>query len=146
MNAEFLLIFAASAACLLLAHPIGDYFAQTDHQAQHKGLREHRTREGRLNCFAHALTYTFTHIAVMFSVFLSAEYHGPYLLVAFILALNGITHYVIDRRWTLEWFARDVLGKSGWIDNDPTALATLDQAAHRALFLPVALAVAAVSV
>jgi hypothetical protein len=143
---EFLLYFATAGACLLVAHPIGDYFVQTDHQAQHKGLRGHRTREGRLNCFVHALTYTFTHIAVMFTVFLLAEYDGPYLLVGCILALNGLTHYVIDRRWTLEWFARDVLGKSGWIDNDPTALATLDQAAHRALFLPVAVAIAAVSI
>lgn len=143
---EFMIYFGAAVASLLVAHPIGDYFVQTDHQAQHKGLRGHRSNEGRLNCFVHALTYTLTQIAVMFCVFGLSSYDGPYTAVAVILVLNGLTHYVIDRRWTLEWFARYVLAKDDWIDNDPTALATIDQAAHRALFLPVALAIASVSI
>jgi hypothetical protein len=45
------------------------------------------------------------------------------------LAANGMTHYAIDRRWTLEAFARKI-GKGGWIDNDETAMMHLDQAAH----------------
>lgn len=57
------------------------------------------------------------------------------------LVLNGVTHYIIDRRWTLEAFAR-LIGKSGWIDNDPEALPKLDQAAHLVLLGAAALAIA----
>lgn len=146
MHFEFLLYFTAAGLCLLLAHPIGDYLVQTPHQADHKGLRGERVREGRLNCFKHALTYTLTQIAVMFTVFTFADYDGPYVLVALFLVLNGVTHYVIDRRWTLELFAREVLHKGPWIDKDPGALPHLDQAVHLALFLPVAIWIAAVSI
>ena len=146
MNNEFLLYFTAAVACLLIAHHLGDYFVQTDHQAQHKGLRGARLREGQLNCAAHALTYTLTQIGMFSWVFGISGYEGPWLIVFALLLLNGVTHYVIDRRWTLEWFACVVLDKSGWIDNDPEALPKLDQAAHLVLFLPVALGIAAVSV
>jgi hypothetical protein len=58
------------------------------------------------------------------------DVHYPLTLLA--LVLNGVTHYVIDRRWTLEAFARG-MGKSGWIDADKTAMMHLDQAAHLVL-------------
>jgi hypothetical protein len=146
MNTDFILYFTAAATCLLIAHPIGDYFVQTDHQTQHKGLRGAHVAEGRWNCAKHAITYTLTQAAVMFTVFGFAGYDGPYGLVGVMLGLNGFTHYAIDRRWTLEAFARNIMRKGGWIDNDPGALATIDQAAHLALFLPVALGIAAISI
>lgn len=120
---------------LLVAHYLGDYFVQTDVQAQHKGKRGTRLFNyiGRIHCLWHALTYTLTMLGVLIGVLLvSGVELNPreHLVVCVTLMLNGVTHYVIDRRWTLEWFARDVLRKDGWIDNDPEALPKLDQAAH----------------
>ncbi len=124
-------------AALLVAHYLGDYFIQTDVQAQNKGRRGSyiENRIGRMHCLAHALTYTATLAFVLGAVFVVTDV--PFTLqagtvVCAALFLNGITHYVIDRRWTLEAFARKI-GKSGWIDNDPEALPKLDQAAHLVL-------------
>lgn len=141
MNTEFLLTYLAAVVTMLLAHPIADYFVQTDYLAQHKGLTGHRSVEGRVHCATHAFTYTLTQIAILCTVFSLADFDGRYTVVVLALVLNGITHYIIDRRWTLEALARGI-GKSGWIDNDPEALPKLDQAAHLALFLPVGLLIA----
>lgn len=143
---DFLLYFLGAAVCLLLAHYIGDYFVQTHHQAKHKGLTDDRLREGQLNCLKHATSYTLTQIVVMCGVFFASSYGGPYFFVVAALVVNGVAHYMIDRRWTLELFARAVLHKGEWIDNDPHALPALDQAAHFALFLPVAATIAVVSI
>lgn len=140
---EFGTIFAA----LVAGHYLADYWVQTDHQAQHKGLVGDRSREGRWNAFKHAYTYTFTLWFVLAVVLIATgagfDQHTATVVWA-VLGLNGVTHYVIDRRWTLERFAR-FIGKGGWIDNDPGALGHLDQAAHLALFGPVALAICALA-
>jgi hypothetical protein len=138
-------MFGTVMAALLVGHYLGDYFIQTDHQARHKGMTGPRSAEGRANCAAHAVTYTATLCGV-----LAAALHveGVELTAASSLAvwsaliLNGVTHYMIDRRWALEWFAR-LIGKSGWIDNDAEALPKLDQAAHIVLLGAAALAIAA---
>ena len=138
-------MFATVFAAFLIGHYLGDYFVQTDHQAQHKSLTGAHSAEGRANCAMHAFTYTVTLCIVLsgalyvedvtFSVF-------DLLITWSALVLNGVTHYVIDRRWTLEAFAR-FMGKSGWIDADREALPKLDQAAHVVLLGVFALAVAA---
>lgn len=123
---------------LIVAHYLGDYFVQTDVQAQHKGKRGTRLFNfiGRIHCFWHALTYTLTLITVLSFVLAVSDVEQltvqTKLIMCGVLVLNGVTHYVIDRRWTLEAFAR-FIGKSGWIDNDPEALPKLDQAAHLVL-------------
>lgn len=146
MHPAFLLYFTTAALCLLLAHPVGDYLVQTPHQADHKGLRGERENEGRWNCAKHAFTYTLVQMIAVLGVFYLAGYDGSYGAVGVFIGLNGVTHYVIDRRWTLEVFARAVLRKGPWIDKDPGALPHLDQAVHLALFLPVAIGIAAVSI
>lgn len=145
MNTEFALTFIVIALTMFLTHPVADYFVQTDHQARHKGLTGARSWEGRLNGTVHAMTYTATQMITIVLVLVACGFTGSYEVVLLGLMLNGITHYLIDRRWTLECFARRVMRKSGWIDSDPNALAHLDQAAHIALFLPVALGIAALS-
>lgn len=140
-------MFGAIMGALLVAHYLGDYFVQTDVQAQHKGKRGTRLFNyiGRIHCLRHALTYTATLGIVLLLVLdvsgveLTARTH---LIMWSVLVLNGVTHYVIDRRWTLEAFAR-LIGKSGWIDNDPEALPKLDQAAHLVLLGGVAYALTA---
>ena len=140
-------MFGTIIGALLVAHYLGDYFVQTDVQAQNKGRRGTRLENfaGRMHCLWHALTYTGT-LGIMLllvlnvsGVELTARTH---LIMWSVLVLNGVTHYVIDRRWTLEAFAR-LIGKSGWIDNDPEALPKLDQAAHLVLLGGVAYALTA---
>lgn len=138
-------MFATVFAAFLIGHYLADYFVQTDHQAQHKGLTGSRSNEGRRNCAVHAITYTAT-LAGVLGLALNVEdvefSTTASLVVWAALILNGITHYVIDRRWTLEALAR-FMGKSGWIDADREALPKLDQAAHVVLLGVFALAIAA---
>lgn len=140
-------MFATVFAAFLIGHYLGDYFVQTDVQAQNKGRRGSRLENfiGRTHCFWHALGYTTTLAGVLGVALLveGVEVGGRGSLVVWsALILNGITHYIIDRRWTLEAFARRI-GKSGWIDNDPEALPKLDQATHVVLLGVFALAIAA---
>jgi hypothetical protein len=140
-------MFATIFAALLVGHYLGDYFVQTDYQAQHKGRKGTRLEnsEGRFHCAFHALTYTGTLAFVLGAALLVEDVEADVQTMFVIwsgLILNGITHYIIDRRWTLEAFAR-LIGKSGWIDNDPEALPKLDQAAHVVILGGVALAMAA---
>lgn len=139
-------MFGTIMAALLVGHYLGDYFVQTDVQAQNKGRRGSRLENfiGRIHCFWHALGYTSTLAGVLGVVMIATDMPYTSLGIAVIwaaLILNGVTHYVIDRRWTLEAFAR-LIGKSGWIDNDPEALPKLDQAAHIVLLGATALVIA----
>lgn len=117
---------------LWVGHLIGDYFIQTDHQAQHKGLTGDRSWEGRWNCLKHAVTHTMSmaaaYVITALLGHLPATGHSIGVITS-ILVIDGITHYIIDRRWTLRWFAERI-GKRAWIENDAQALPTLDQAAH----------------
>lgn len=138
-------MFATVFAAFLIGHYLADYFVQTDHQAQHKSLTGSRSNEGRRNCAVHAITYTAT-LAGVLGLALNVEdvefSTTASLIMWAALILNGITHYVIDRRWTLEALAR-FMGKSGWIDADREALPKLDQAAHIVLLGVSALALTA---
>ena len=138
-------MFGTVMAALLVGHYLGDYFIQTDHQARHKGLTGLRSAEGRANCAMHAYTYTVTLLIVLSGALWaeSVTFSGYDALITLaVLAANGVTHYMIDRRWTLERFAR-LIGKSGWIDNDAEALPKLDQAAHIVLLGAASLVIAA---
>jgi hypothetical protein len=140
-------MFATIFAALLVGHYLGDYFVQTDVQAQNKGRRGTRLYNyiGRIHCLWHALTYTATLAGAVGAVLLveGVEYDGRgALVVGSGLILNGLTHYVIDRRWTLEVVMR-FIGKGGWIDSDREALPKLDQAAHIVLLGVFALVIAA---
>lgn len=136
-------MFGTVMGALIAAHYLADFYVQTDHQAQHKGLRGSRTSEGRWNCLKHAATYTATQ-ALFLPVAMSVDgISTDYPVTMLLLAVNGATHYAIDRRWTLEWFARRVMRKGGWIDNDRAAMMHLDQAAHLVLLGLCALLIAA---
>ena len=54
--------FAAIAITLYVAHHVGDYWIQTDHQACHKGAGG---AEGRIACLKHVATYTLTQLGYL---------------------------------------------------------------------------------
>ena len=54
--------FAALAAVRHAAHHLGDYWVQTDHQAQRKG---DQGRDGAIACAAHVAGYTATNLAAI---------------------------------------------------------------------------------
>jgi hypothetical protein len=140
-------MFGTIIGAFIIGHYLGDYFVQTDYQAQYKGYHGTRflDRLGRWNCAKHAATYTATLAGVLGTVLLveGVEYDDRAALVVWsALILNGITHYVIDRRWPLEAAMR-LMGKGEWIDADREALPKLDQAAHLVLLGVFALLIAA---
>lgn len=87
-------LFSAAFAALYVAHHVGDYWVQTDHQARHKG---DSGWPGRAQCLAHVGTYVATQAAflLVIDVALAPLPGGPALVA---LAVSGITHYLADRR------------------------------------------------
>lgn len=131
--------FGTIFAALVIGHYLADFWVQTDHQSRHKGLTGPDSWCGRWNAAKHAVTYTATLFGVVAGVLAATGADWDPGVTAALVVGNGLTHYVIDRRWTLEWLARR-LGKGGWIDADrASAMMHLDQAAHLAIFGPVAL-------
>jgi hypothetical protein len=98
------LVFAA----LLTAHHLADHWIQTGHQAAHKG--DH-TRYGQWMCARHVSTYTLTATLFVLAVaHLPLGAHAGWQGIAAGQVFSAVTHYAIDRRWTLAVLAR-ALGK-----------------------------------
>lgn len=87
-------IFATAATALYVGHHIGDYWVQTNHQAQHKGGAG---AEGRVQCIAHVVTYTLTQLAVLIITFAVLGIR-PHWSVNAALLVSAVTHYLADRR------------------------------------------------
>ncbi len=86
---------AAHAMALYAGHHVGDYWVQTDHQAQHKGAPG---AEGRQECLKHVLTYTATQ-AVFLAASAMVTGKRPSLgRAALALGISAVTHYAADRR------------------------------------------------
>ncbi|GGM84835.1 hypothetical protein GCM10012275_64480 [Longimycelium tulufanense] len=122
----------------LVAHQIGDHWVQTDRQTADKG---EPGWQGRLACAQHVTTYTLTTSA--FGVAVWWAFSLPISVQGFALGqgISALTHYWIDRRFTLAHLAHR-LGKLDFYnmgaprpgrDDNPT-LGTgsyaLDQSAH----------------
>ncbi|WP_018683680.1 DUF3307 domain-containing protein [Actinokineospora enzanensis] len=102
--------FAVLLPALLVAHQVGDHWAQTDHQAVAKGRRD---RSGRMACVGHVASYTVVTagtVAVLWWLL-----GLPVTPVGFVAgqAISAVTHYWADRRFTLSWLAR-VAGKGAF--------------------------------
>jgi len=102
--------FSVAAITLYLAHHVGDYWVQTDHQSAHKGDPD-RTGKGRLACFMHVLTYVVTQMVFLSVAILITGLPMSFLGVNLALLVSGATHYWADRRWTLAWLASLIPGK-----------------------------------
>lgn len=94
MNTATAAVVAASGLALYIGHHVGDYWVQTDHQAQHKG---DTGWAGRWACGKHVATYTLTQgvaLAALFTVTGGVAWYA----VALALAVSAATHYLADRR------------------------------------------------
>jgi hypothetical protein len=87
--------FAAGAVALYVAHHVGDYWIQTDHQALTKGKAGH---EGSLACLTHVLTYLLTQGVLLSLTWWVLGLELNYWAAQAALAVSGVTHYLADRR------------------------------------------------
>lgn len=137
--------FGTIFAALVVGHYLGDFWVQTDHQSRHKGLTGAESWCGRWNAFTHVWTYSIALALCVGGIGLATgeittEHQVNIMFV--VVALNGITHYIIDRRWLLEKLARWT-GSGPWVDRDRAgAMMHLDQAAHLVILGGAALALA----
>lgn len=127
-------MFAELFVAYFVAHHVADYWVQSECQAIHKG--ERGTWRGRLACANHVLGHVITTglLLVMMTAILG---YGPSILGGLIgVGIISVSHYLIDRRFTLRWVAtqvgRLIPGKLGYYDNGGAP--HLDQSAHM-LFL-----------
>jgi Protein of unknown function (DUF3307) len=88
-------IFAAYGLALYVGHHVGDYWVQTDHQAQHKGDAGH---EGRWACAKHCLTYGLTQFILAATIGLTLAPGFPAWRVLAGVLVSVVTHYAADRR------------------------------------------------
>jgi hypothetical protein len=123
-------VFAAVFAAYAAGHQVGDYWVQTNGQAQRKGLPGW---PGRRACAAHVATYTLTLAACLALACWWLAVPLSLLWAAGGLGVSAVTHYFADRRRPLERLARLIPGKLGfWRAGEGLAsgAAHLDQAWH----------------
>lgn len=128
-------------AVLRVAHGLGDYWLQTQDQADRKGGQGWPARGACLGHVGGQLVATVVALGVLAAVVPGPTlFSAPRLLAA--LAVIGVTHYFADRRAPLRrlacWVRR---GRGmGWIDGG--GLALLDQEWHRVWLLAAAVILA----
>lgn len=142
--------FAVAFIALYAGHHLGDYWAQTGHQAGTKGRPGWA---GRRACTAHVLTLTATQAALLAAAHFTLGVRFGYGPVLAGLSVNAVTHWWADRRSTLAWLAR-CLGKTsfygftvqraGFVDpyGPGTGAGALDQSWHLGWLFASALVVA----
>jgi hypothetical protein len=91
---------------LFAAHQVGDHwYGQTHYEALNKGGTGEASREGRLCAFRHALKL-YMHKAVFLAIVAqAADIHFPIWQFVLAMFIDVTSHYLIDRRWTLQWIA-----------------------------------------
>ncbi len=137
--------FAAVAATLTAAHHVGDFMAQTDHQAACKPAAEDRTvvcseSESWRSLASHVASY---HAVQVAGLLVANRALGLKLRPSRVLAgvaLSAVTHAVIDRRWLVRlWMdntgSRDFRVKAGGAMH-------VDQTMHHASLWAAALVIA----
>lgn len=82
-------------AALHAGHTVGDYWTQTDEQAQVKGKPG---KDGQEACAAHVAVLTATQAAFLGLACLTTGERLDVRRVALGLAVNAASHYAIDRR------------------------------------------------
>jgi hypothetical protein len=88
-------VFAATFAALYAGHHIGDYWAQTDHQARHKG---DAGAEGRQACLLHVGTYVAVQAVCLALMSTATGWVTSFWAGLAALAVSALTHYAADRR------------------------------------------------
>lgn len=134
-------MFAVVAATLYAAHAVADHWVQSHTAACRKaapGLA------GAAWCAWHVTTYLVTCTAAVVAVAAVLGVLDDLSPVGLAVgaAVNGLSHYVADRRWPLLWLAR-ITGHGEWVDVDPQAPYRLDQSWHKGWLLVTAVLTAA---
>lgn len=88
-------VFAVSAAAMYAAHQVADHWAQTDHQAGHKG---DPGEGGALACAAHVATYTAITAGSVMAASKALGVPVPSRALLAGQAIVAVSHYVMDRR------------------------------------------------
>lgn len=111
-------VSATAFAALYAGHYLGDQWAQTAAQACKKSLDRPgaRTAEAHWHCFKHVFTYTLGGLALFLlaAVWLGLPVRPGWLAAG--LAVNAISHYIVDLRTPLFWLAKKV-GRMGYIEH-----------------------------
>lgn len=94
------LTFAAVLPALLVAHNVGDHWAQQHQWAATKGQRN---RAGQLACAKHVAVYTLITAGVVGLLWRLLDLHITPLGFAVGQLVSAVTHYWADRRYTLAW-------------------------------------------
>jgi hypothetical protein len=142
---------AAVFVALYAAHQVGDHWVQTCRQAARKVSRD---RAGRVACAGHVLTLTATKAAFLAATMAVTELRLVLSWVVVGLAVDAVSHYWADRRFTLAALAGRLgladlyaLGapRAGRDDNPSlgTGAYALDQSWHVGWLFVTALIVAA---
>lgn len=109
---DHLATFAAVAITLYAAHHVGDYWAQTDKQAKHKGAPG---AVGRVHCISHVSQYIAVQgvlLNILGLVIPGTEIAWWKMVIG--LAVSGVTHYIADRREPLKKIAKLIPGKASF--------------------------------
>lgn len=120
--------FAATFAAAYIAHPVADYWIQTDNQAAKKG---DRGREGAAHCARHVATYTATSALCVAAANSVTGMRLPLRSHIALQVVSATTHYFFDRRWTANKIynaIEPITGTSKFLANGGAA--HLDQAWH----------------
>lgn len=114
---------------LLLAHLVGDWIVQTDHQAAHKTA-------SWLAMAEHVAGYHLVMLAVLALVWPAGASQLPALAI---LVVSAVSHALIDRRWPTLWLMRRTA--SGKLAEQTWGLFVVDQALHLSILATLALLV-----
>ncbi|WP_229680398.1 transcriptional regulator [Saccharopolyspora thermophila] len=119
-------MFAAVFAGMFAAHQVGDYWVQTDAQAQTKGCHG---PEGARACAAHVASYTALSAMTLVGLNKALGLGLTGRAIAAAQVISAVTHYAADRREHGLMFplARKT-GHAGFLDRGGAPL--MDQAWH----------------
>lgn len=131
--------FPVAFVALYVAHVVGDHWVQTETQARRKG---EAGWSGRRAATWHVATLSATALLtlVLVAAVLGTRFDPSRLAAG--LAVNGVSHWWADRRWTLAWLAVRA-GKSSFaaLGGPLGGAYQLDQAWHVAWLLVAALVI-----
>lgn len=85
----------AIGLALYAGHHVGDYWVQTDHQAQHKGQEG---SAGVIACAMHVGTYTLTQAVFLGVTAWVADFRWNVWAFLAGLTVSAVSHYLADRR------------------------------------------------
>lgn len=152
-------LFATVFIALFCGHHIGDFWAQTHHQAITKGKPG---PEGRQACTHHVMSLTATKAAIMLAVCATTGVRPTILGLLIGFTVDASSHWWADRRFTLSRLAhsigkgdfynlggpdspdRPVTATGAWAPTTGTGAIALDQSWHIAWLLVTAIIITTV--